>query len=143
LSNVAVSWNGKDSQMFTGRDSFGHIVVSGSWPKDGEAGWQEWKGLKPSDLLLISLASCAGHDVVLILGRQRQQLTNLYIDVQASQLPDPPYTFTDIHMTYTFEGIGLDTEKVSRAIILSEEKYCSVAATIRCVANLTHSFEIV
>lgn len=143
MSNVAVRWSGKDSQMFTGRDSFGHIVVSGSWPKDGEEGWQEWKGLKPSDLLLISLASCAGHDVVLILSRQRQKLTNLYIDVQASQLADPPYTFTDIHMTYTFEGEGLDPDKVSRAIELSEEKYCSVAATIRCVANLTHSFEIV
>lgn len=142
MSNVAVRWHGKDSQMFIGRDTFGHVVVSGSWPKDEDTGWQEWKGLKPSDLLLLSLASCSAHDVVMILGRQRQKLTDLYIDVEATQLPNPPYTFTDIHLNYTFEGEDLDPAKLERAIQLSEDKYCSVAATIRGVANLTHSFEI-
>ena len=142
MSNVAVHWTGKDSQLFVGRDTFGHVVISGSWPKNNEDGWQEWKGLKPSDLLLLSLASCTAHDVVMILGRQRQKLTDLYIDVDAIQLPDPPYTFTDIHLTYIFSGEGLDPKKVERAIELSEYKYCSVAATIRGVTNLTHSFEI-
>ena len=78
----------------------------------------------------------------MILGRQRQKLTNLYVNVDGKQLADPPYMFTDIHLHYVLEGEELDPEKVARAIELSEEKYCSVAATIRCVANLTHSFEI-
>jgi putative redox protein len=127
--------------MFIGRDSFGHIAVAGSWPREDES-WQEWKGLKPSDLLLISLASCSAYDVVMILSRQRQNLTDLYIEVDSTQEPEPPYTFTDIHLNYIFEGQDLDPEKVERAIDLSENKYCSVAATIRGVARLTHSFVI-
>lgn len=142
MSNIAIRWNGKDSKMFIGRDSFGHIVVSGSWPNDEDETWQEWKGVKPSDLLLLSLASCAGHDLVMILGRQRQAMTDLYIDVEGTQLPTPPYTFTHIHLNYILEGEDLDPGKVERAIQLSEDKYCSVAATIRGVAELTHSFEI-
>ena len=142
MSNVAVKWTGADSQMFIGRDTFGHVVLSGSWPKDDDESWQEWKALKPSDLLLLSLASCSAYDVVMILGRQRQTLTNLYVDVQGKQADEAPYQFTDIHLHYLVEGEDLDPKKVERAIELSEEKYCSVAATIRGVATLTHSFEL-
>jgi len=142
MSNIAVKWTGQGSQMFVGRDSFGHVVVSGSWPQDDET-WQEWKGVKPSDLLLVSLASCSAYDVVMILGRQRQQLTNLYVSVDGEQASEPPYQFTEIHQHYTVEGINLDPKKVERAIELSEERYCSVAATIRGVAKLSHSLEVI
>ncbi len=141
MSNVAVKWTGEGSQMFVGRDSFGHVVISGSWPGD-DPEWQEWKGLKPSDLLLISLASCSAYDVVMILKRQRQKLTDLYISVEGKQNSEPPYEFNDIHLHYTVRGESLDENKVNKAIELSEEKYCSVAATVRGVARLTHSFEI-
>ena len=141
MSNVALKWVGADSKMFVGRDSFGHVLLAGSWP--GEApDWQEWKAVKPSDLLLLSLAACSAHDVVLILTRQRQQLKELYIEIEGEQLPKPPYAFTEIHLRYVLEGEALDPAKVERAIQLSEEKYCSVAATIRGVASITHSFEI-
>lgn len=143
MGNIAVKWTGEGSQMFIGRDSFGHVVMSGSWPDDENKDWQEWKALKPSDLLLISLASCSAYDVVMILGRQRQELVNLYVEVNGEQAPDPPYAFTHIHQHYIVEGIDLDVKKLERAITLSEEKYCSVAATIRGVATLTHSFEII
>jgi len=142
MSNIAVKWTGQGSQMFIGRDSFGHVVVSGSWPQEDES-WQEWKGLKPSDLLLVSLASCSAYDVVMILSRQRQQLTNLHVSVDGEQASEPPYQFTEIHQHYTVEGIDLDPQKVERAIELSEERYCSVAATIRGIARLSHSFEVV
>lgn len=142
MGNIAMKWTGQNSQMFIGRDSFGHVVMAGSWPDD-DPHWQEWKAIKPSDMLLLSLASCSGYDVVMILGRQRQILTNLYIEVRSEQAPDPPYQFLEIHQHYTVEGVNLDAKKVERAIELSEEKYCSVAATIRGVAKLSHSFEIV
>lgn len=141
MSNVALKWTGADSKMFIGRDSFGHVLLSGSWPSDSPE-WQEWKAIKPSDLLLLSLASCSAHDVVLILKRQRQAVTDLFIDVDGDQLSYPPYTFTDIHLHYVVEGDDLDPVKVERAINLSEEKYCSVAATLRGVATITHSFEV-
>lgn len=142
MSNIAVKWTGQGSQMFIGRDSYGHVVMSGSWPKEDDS-WQEWKGLKPSDLLLLSLASCSAYDVVMILGRQRQQLVNLYVSVEGQQASEPPYQFTEIHQHYTVEGTDLNAKKVERAIELSEEQYCSVAATIRGVAKLSHSFEII
>jgi len=141
MSNVALKWTGADSQLFIGRDSYGHVVVSGSWPGE-DNGWQEWKAAKPSDLLLISLAACSAYDVVTILRRQRQALTNLYIQVDGNQASEPPYQFTDIHLHYVLEGEALDPKKVARAIELSQERYCSVAATIRGVAQLSHSYII-
>ena len=142
MSNVAIKWTGEDSQMFLGRDSFGHTIMAGSWPKDDNEKWQEWKAIKPSDLLLLSLASCSAYDVVMILKRQRQPLTNLYVNVDGTQAAKPPYQFTTIHLHYIVEGDELDPSKVEHAINLSEEKYCSVAATIRGVITLTHSFDL-
>ncbi|HHY55246.1 MAG TPA: OsmC family protein [Chloroflexi bacterium] len=142
MGQIALHWVGHDSTMFITRDSFGHMVVAGSWPKDGEEGWIEWKGVKPSDLLVMALVSCSGYDVVTILRRQRQELTDLRITADAQQASEPPYQFTDIHLHYVVTGRDLDPAKVERAIKLSEEKYCSVAATIRGVANITNSFEV-
>ncbi|NIP56249.1 MAG: hypothetical protein GWN13_25180 [Phycisphaerae bacterium] len=141
MGNIAVKWTGEGSQLFVARDSFGHVLLAGSWPSDDKE-WQEWKALKPSDLLLISLASCSAHDVVMIMERQRQSLTNLYVDVSGNQSSVPPYEFTDIHLHYIIEGNSISPKKAERAVQLSEEKYCSVAATIRGVATLTHSLEI-
>ena len=143
MGQIAVKWTGEDSQMFVGRDSFGHVVVAGSWPKDDDAEWQEWKALKPSDLLVISLASCSAYDVVAILRRQRQQLTGLIITADAEQATEQPYAFTHIHLHYQVRGEALSPAKVERAIVLSEERYCSVAATIRGVTKITHSLDIV
>ena len=141
MSNVAVKWLEEGSRLFACRDSFGNMILAGSWPREDPA-WQEWKAAKPSDLLLMSLASCAAHDVVAILERQRQNLTGLRIDVRGDQMPDPPYAFTDIHLHFTLEGPSLDPVKVERAITLSVDKYCSVAATIRGVATISHSHQI-
>lgn len=138
MSNIAVKWLEEGSRLFACRDSYGNMILSGSWPRD-EPGWQEWKAAKPSDLLLMSLASCAAHDVVAILERQLQHLTGLRIDVDGQQLPEPPWAFTDIHLNFTLEGEGLDPAKVQRAVELSVDKYCSVAATLRGVATITYS----
>jgi len=128
--------------MFITRDSFGHMVVAGSWPKEDQTDWVEWKGVKPSDLLVMALCSCSAYDVVMILGRQRQALTDLRIVAEAQQASEPPYQFTEIHLHYIATGRNLDPAKVERAIHLSEDKYCSVAATIKGVATLTHSYEV-
>lgn len=142
MGQIALQWAGDDSTMFITRDSFGHMVVAGSWPKDGDEEWVEWKGVKPSDMLVMALCSCSGYDVVTILRRQRQELTDLRITADAQQASEPPYQFTDIHLHYVVTGRDLDPAKVERAIKLSEEKYCSVAATIRGVAKITNSYEV-
>ncbi len=141
MSNVAMKWMGGNSRLFVTRDSYGNVVPSGSWPEDNPD-WMEFKAAKPSDLLLMGLSACSAHDVVSILQRQRQQLDNLYIEVEGKQEAEAPWAFTDIHLHVILEGQDLDPRKVARAVDLAINKYCAVAATIRGVANLTHSIEI-
>lgn len=141
MSNVAVKWMEEKSRLFACRDSYGNTIMSGSWPNE-QPGWQEWKAAKPSDLLLMSLASCAAYDVVAIMERQRQALASLSIEVDGQQQPQPPYAFTDIHLHFILRGDDLDAEKTERAIALSVDKYCSVAATLRGVAEISFSYTI-
>ena len=142
MGQIALRWIGESSRMFIGRDSYGRTVIAGSWTKQADEQGQEWQGLKPSDLLVISLCSCSAYDVVEIMKKQRQNLTDLYITADAKQAPEPPYHFTEIHLHYIISGKNISAEKAGRAIELSQNKYCSVAATIRGVTKITHSFEV-
>ncbi len=142
MSQIALKWTGDDSQMFVGRDSRGQAIVSGFWKREDDENWLDWQGPKPSDLLVLALLSCSSYDVVMILKRQRQRLTGLYVTAEAEQMAEPPYAFTQIHLHYVVTGHELDEKRVERAIKLSEENYCSVAATIRGVAQLSHSYEV-
>jgi|SRR5208337_4678635 len=142
MGRINVQWVGEDSRMFIGRDSNGSTVVAGSWPKEGGKQSEEWKGLKPSDLLVISLCSCSAYDVVEIMKKQRQDLTGLYISADAEQASSPPYQFTEIHLHYVITGRSISAQKAEKAIELSQNKYCSVAATIRGVTKITYSFEV-
>jgi putative redox protein len=135
MGTVAIKWSG--SQLMVGVDSFGHPLVVGSWPERSP----EWAGLKPSDLLLLSAAACSAYDVVLILEKQREPLADLEVTCEGAQLPDPPYTFTAIHLHYTVRG-PVNAQKLERAISLSEEKYCSVVNTLKPVVKVTHSYEL-
>jgi putative redox protein len=128
---IQVKW--LEDRQFVGIDSTGHSVVLSS-PADGV-------GMKPSDLLLVALAGCTAYDVVDILEKQRQTLVSLTVEVSGDQDPEPPWTFRRIHTIYRLRG-NLDPNAVRRAIELSETKYCSVAATVRCAAELTWEFQI-
>ena len=142
MSKIVVKWLGEDSRMFVGRDSMGRVNVAGYWPSTNDEQSPEWRGTKASDMLVMALCSCSAYDVVDILQKQRVALTGLKVTADAKQAPEPPWQFTDIHLHYDLYGRDLDPSKVARAIKLSEEKYCSVAATIRGVTNITHSFDI-
>ena len=98
--------------------------------------------MKASDLLLVALAACTAVDVVEILTKKRIHLSNLEISANGEQDNDPPWTFRKIHLHYQVEGEGLTAKAVEQAIQLSEEKYCSVASTLRGVALITTSFEL-
>ena len=136
MSTVKMKWI--DGELFLGVDSYGHPIVTGSWPGQDP----EWAALKPSDLLLLGVIGCAGYDVVSILKKQREDLTGLEMSCSGEQMTGPPYAFTKIHIDYKLTGRDLDEKKVRRAIQLSEERYCSVAATVRGVAEITSSFTI-
>ena len=120
---------------FVGTDSNNHSVVL-SGQKDGI-------GVSPSETLLIALASCSSVDVVEILKKKRKKLTLLEVTASGERDPDPPWAYRKIHVKYRLGGQGLTDKAVEQAIKLSQEKYCSVAATVRGVADLTYEYEIV
>lgn len=132
MSKPYIKWiKGK---QFIGVDSTNHSVVI-STPMDGV-------GMKPSDLLLLAVASCAAVDVVAILEKKRMPLSLLEISVDGEQDEDPPWTFRKIHLHFRVDGQNLTPEAVQQAIQLAEEKYCSVSSTVRATAEITFDFEI-
>lgn len=132
MGATTVKWIG--SKQFVGIDSTNHSVVLSS-VADGV-------GMKPSDMLLIALASCTAIDVIDILAKKRMPLSSLEIITSGEQDADPPWTFRKIHVKYRLSGQGLTEKAVAQAIELSEQKYCSVTATVRGAAQVTTEFEI-
>lgn len=132
MGSATVKWI--DGKQFIGIDSTNHSVVL-STPDEGI-------GIKPSELLLIAVASCSAVDVVEILSKKRMPLTRLEINVTSEQDQTPPWTFRKIHLIFRIAGKNLTEKAVEQAIQLSEEKYCSVAATVRATAEITTEFEI-
>jgi len=127
---VHLNWD--PEQQFILQDNDNHQIVM-----------KKPKGVSASDLLPMSLIGCASHDVVEILSKQKQQLHGLKVTADATQDDDPPWRFRKIHIHYKVTGIGIDPDKVGKAILLSEEKYCSVYATLRDAIEITHDFEVV
>jgi putative redox protein len=133
MGTAIVKWI--EGKQFVGIDSTQHSVVL-STPEEGV-------GIKPSELLLIAVAACSAVDVVEILTKKRMPLTHLEITSSGEQDQDPPWTFRKVHLHFKVGGRGLTPQAVAQAIQLSEEKYCSVAATIRATAQITTEFEII
>jgi putative redox protein len=135
MAEVQIKW--VEKRQFVGIDSTRHsVVISGTGPEDGV-------GMKPAELLLIALGACSAFDVLDILEKKRQRVTGLEVRVHGEQDPEPPWAFRRIHVTYRVRGRGLSSKAVEDAVRLSEEKYCSVSATVRGVAALTHTIELV
>jgi len=126
-----------EKRQFVGTDSSKHSVVMSS--QDEENGI----GMSPSQLLLVALGGCTGYDVVDILEKKRQRLTGLEMVVTGGQEPDPPRAYRKIHVQYVVRGRGLREKAVRDAIEISEQKYCSVAATLRGAAEVTYDYTIV
>lgn len=127
---VRLNWN--PEQQFILQDNDNYQIIM-----------KKPKGVSASDLLPMSLIGCASHDVVSILEKQKQQLHALKVTADATQDDDPPWRFRKIHIHYQVTGANIDAEKVRKAILLSEENYCSVYATLRDAIEITHDFEVV
>lgn len=121
-------------KRFVSTDSTGHSVVLSTT--------DEGIGMKPSELILSALAGCTAVDVINILAKKRTPLSHLEVQLSAEQDSDPPWTFRKIFMKFLVKGEGLTEKDVKKAIDLSEEKYCSVANTLKGVAEIITSFEI-
>jgi len=135
MSTVEIAWTKK--LQFVGTDSTQHAIVLSSATEENRT------GVKPSDLLLMALGGCTAVDVVEILRKKRQQLTGLTIHVSGEQDADPPWTFRRMHLVYEVRGRGLAAGAVEQAVALSEDKYCSVRATLADKVEITREVRIV
>ena len=97
----------------------------------------------PMELLLIAVGSCTAVDVVSILKKQRQELTEYCVEIRGSRREEHPRSYARIEVNHVLHGHNLSPKQVAKAIQLSDEKYCSVAATLRPTARIISSFEIV
>ncbi|GAB3166300.1 OsmC family protein [Telluribacter humicola] len=102
-------------------------------------------GVRPMELLLMGLASCSAIDIVLILKKQRQQITDFRIVAEGDREKEPdterkPYRTMNLH--FKLKGVGLDEAKVARAVKLSMEKYCSATAQFESTTQITHQVSI-
>lgn len=100
-------------------------------------------GARPMQVLLMSLAGCSSIDVISILKKMKQEVTDYHVEVDAEREADVvPSLFTNIHLKYTLKGQNLEESKVRRAIELSADKYCSVSKILEPTARITWSYEI-
>ena len=93
--------------------------------------------------MLLGLGGCSAFDVVLILRKSRQPITDCVADLTAERADTDPKVFTKIHVHFTVTGMGLDPKRVEQAVKLSAEKYCSASIMLGKMAEITHDFEIV
>jgi len=97
----------------------------------------------PMELLLIALGSCTGVDVISILKKKRQQVTDYRIEVSGERREARPRSYTRLFVKHIVRGRGISAAALASAIELSDTKYCSVAATLRGSAEIVSSYQIV
>jgi putative redox protein len=128
-----------ENVCFMGESETGHAVVLDGAP---EAGGRNL-GMRPMEMLLISMGACSSFDVVTILKKARQPVTDCVAELQAERADEVPKVFTKIHVRFVVTGKGLNPVQVERAVKLSAEKYCSASIMLGKAAEVTHDFKIV
>jgi putative redox protein len=124
------------SDLFVGFSPSGHAVTVDTDRARNSAP-------SPMELLLLALGSCTGVDVVSILRKKRQSVTDYRVEVRGERGEDHPRSYKRMEVHHIVTGRSVSKRSVAQAIELSEQKYCSVAATLRPAAEIVSSFEII
>jgi len=127
-----VKWAG--GLRFIGTGPNGHSVVI-----DGD----KTTALSPMELMLLSTASCACIDLVMILKKARQKVVDAWVDIGGERREALPRFYTDIEMHFVVKGTDIKEHRVKRAIDLAMEKYCSASAQMAALADIRTSYEII
>ncbi len=133
---VKVRW--VEGMQFVATDSLGHSIVMDTSKKSG----REASGFSPMQLLLVALGGCTGMDVVHIMRKQRQQVDGLELLVSGKRVEKQPRVYNNINVVYRVKGKSIKEVAVQRAIKLSQDKYCSVGATLSDKAKVTSNYVI-
>jgi putative redox protein len=123
-----------DRAAMLGESGSGHGVVMDGPPELGGRNL----GVRPMEMLLIGMGGCTEFDVLLILRKARQRVTDCVVELEAERAESDPKVFTRIHAHFILTGHGLDPRQVERAIKLSAEKYCSASIMLGATAAITH-----
>ena len=127
-----VTW--LNDMTFVGHSETGHKIIM-----DGD---REGGAPSPMEMVLMSTGSCSAIDVVSILEKARQKVTNVEVELSGERADTIPKVFTSIHLNFVVTGYDVAEKHVERAVSLSADKYCSVAKMLENAATITHSFEI-
>jgi putative redox protein len=117
----------------------GHGVVIDGAPEIGGRNL----GVRPMEMVLMGLGGCTAMDVLSMLKKQRQNVTDCVIEVEGTRRDEHPKVFTEIHVHYIITGRDLKESLVKRAVDLSAETYCSVSQMLGKAAKITHDYETV
>ncbi|MCB1691360.1 MAG: OsmC family protein [Pseudomonadales bacterium] len=129
-----------DDVMFVAESESGHAVVIDGPP---DAGGRNM-GIRPMELVLLGVGGCTSFDVISILKKARQPVTDCTTELSAERSDETPSVFTKIHIHFVVTGSGLKESQVKRAVELSAEKYCSASIMLgRGGVEITHDYEIV
>ena len=128
-----------DGMSFLGESGSGHALLMDGAP---EAGGRNL-GPRPMEMVLMGTGGCSAFDVVLILKKSRQEISDCVVEIESERAAEDPKVFTRIHFHFIVTGKNLNPAQVERAIKLSAEKYCSASIMLGKTAQMTHDFEIV
>ncbi len=121
-----------------GEAGSGHAVVMDGPPEHGGRNI----GVRPMEMLLIGMGGCTEFDVLHILQRARQEVTDCVVELEAERADADPKVFARIHVHFIVSGKNLNEKQVARAISLSADKYCSASIMLGKTAEITHDYEI-
>lgn len=124
---------------FVGEAESGHAVVMDGPPESGGRNL----GVRPMEMVLLGMGGCTAFDVVLILKKARQQISDCQVELSAERAAEIPKVFTKIHAHYVIKGKNLDPRRVAKAVDLTAEKYCSVSIMLSSSVEISHDFEII
>jgi putative redox protein len=133
---VSVAW--KDNMTFIGTAASGFPVQMDA---DSYFGGTN-QGVRPMEMVALGLASCTGMDVLSILRKKRQQVTQFEVRVDAPRATEPPHVFTSAQITYTVVGKKVEETALLRSIELSMTKYCPVQVMLSQAFPMELHYEI-
>lgn len=131
---ATVRYAGDD--LFVGFTPSGHALVM-------ESNGERKSAATPIEHLLVAVAACTAFDVQPILAKKRQDVTDYRVEITGERRDEHPRAFIKFHVKHIVHGRNISEKAVADAIALSDEKYCSVAATVKPTAEITTSYEIV
>lgn len=134
--DIKVNWAGEAA--FIGESGSGHKVVMDGPPEGGGRDL----GPRPMEMLLLGTAACSSYDVISILKKSRQNITDCKVSIHAERAENEPKVFTKIHIHFRVSGVELKEKQVDRAVSLSAEKYCSASIMLGATAEISHDYEI-